>query len=110
MELLVVLVADAGVEHRDDHAVAVGELPRVGHADLPEVPLVLVLRIVREARLRARRSSFSAATSSGELHHRVGLGDLDVGALRAPRGSRLAAGSTSRDTASSFAGRSTSLS
>ena len=54
VKLLVVLVRDAGIEHGDDDTVAVGELPGLGHADLAEVPLVLVVGIVREAGLGRR--------------------------------------------------------
>ena len=40
---------DAGVDDRDDDALAVAALPGVGHADLAQVPLVLVAGVVREA-------------------------------------------------------------
>jgi len=83
VEAVVVLVADAGVEHRDDHAVAVGELPRLRHADLVEVPLVLVLRVIGEpgvGRLARRAVDLGGQEVLGrELDLEVGLGDLDLG-------------------------------
>src|SRR3569833_2054218 len=76
VELLVVLVRDAGVEHRDDHAVTIGQLPRVGHPDLAEVPLVLVVRVVREAGLGRRGLRHFRDLARIELHVRVRLRDL----------------------------------
>src|SRR3569833_3261904 len=61
----------------DDHAVTIGQLPRVGHPDLAEVPLVLVVRVVREAGLGGRGLRHFRDLARIELHVRVGLGDLD---------------------------------
>ena len=43
-------LGDAGVDDRDDHALALAQLPGVGQADLAQVPLVLVAGVVGEAR------------------------------------------------------------
>src|SRR5262249_36905308 len=94
VEALPVLVGDAGVDDRDHDAVAVGDLPGVGHADLDEVPLVLVLRVVRVAfplgviiheRGDARRAVDDRIGG-------VGLGDLDVGERGEPGQHIVAAG------------------
>jgi hypothetical protein len=39
-EVAPVLVGDPGVDDRDDHALAAGPLPGLGHVDHPEVPLL----------------------------------------------------------------------
>ena len=80
VERAVILVGDAGVEHRDDHPLAVGELPRVGHADLAHVPLLGVAGVVGEAgpAVLGRRDLGGDHLARRQRVHRVGLGDLDA--------------------------------
>ena len=58
-------LGDAGVDDGDDRALALAELPGVGHADLAQVPLVAEAGVVRE--LRGRRARSAAHSASIEV-------------------------------------------
>jgi hypothetical protein len=80
------LVADAGVDHGDDHAAAGGVAPGVARPDHLHVPLLPVERVVREGVARLRlivlRDDVAAErrvlrVERVERDHEVRLGDLD---------------------------------
>jgi hypothetical protein len=90
----VILVGDAGVEDGDDHAAAVGQLPRLGHAELTQVPLLAVERIVGEPGPGRGRRRDRGGRDLGRRQREggVGLGDLDARGLREGRQDPVAAG------------------